>query len=246
MAWNLETARTYLKIDPGDTSKDAVIQQTLDRVLASVETALGRYLLRRRENIVFRGVVSPKTVQVQRYPIRIIHRCVGAGDRDINHEHGTITFINGTCGDVFLDMEGGYEPMPVDLEYAMWQAFLVAWAATDQDTGGPAEDAPTAGDPDVKSLTLYDAFKVDYQVDSSVTSQSLAEEEAAWGWLFPWSSTLAMYRSGPSGAGGLGLASKKNGDRSRRFTLPRQAQPRPAEPRLASHRRAMPRHEYLA
>ena len=207
MAWNLETARTYLKIDPGDTSNDVVIQQTLDRVLASVETLLGRYLLRRRETIVFRNVVSPKTVQVQRYPIQVVHRCVGAGSIDVNREHGTITFINGTCGDVSLDIEGGYEPMPLDLEFSLWSAFMVAWAATDQTTGGPAESATVAaGSGEVKSLLIYDAFRVDYDVGNTNSDDSGASDEQSWGWLAPWASTLSMYRGGPSGTGGLGIA----------------------------------------
>ena len=205
MAWNLETARTYLKIDPGDTSNDVVIQQTLDRVLVSVETLLGRYLLRRRETIVFRGVVSPKTVQVQRYPIQVVHRCTGAGDFSVHREHGTITFINGTCGDVSLDIEGGYEPMPLDLEFVMWGAFMYAWQSVDTTTGGPpADQVVTTGSGEVKSLLIYDAFKVDYDVGNTTSDDSGSVEED-WGWLAPWASTLSMYRGGPSGTG-LGLA----------------------------------------
>ncbi len=207
MAWNLETAKTYLKIDPADTSSDAVIQLTLDRVLTSVETLLGRYLLRRRETIVFRGVVSPKTVQVQRFPIQVVHRCTGAGDYSIHREHGTITFINGTYGDVSLDMEGGYEPMPLDLEYAMWGAFMSAWQSVDPTTGGPpADQVVTTGSGEVKSLTVFDAFKVDYDVGAASSSDDAgASDEANWGWLAPWASTLSQYRGGPGGAG-LGIA----------------------------------------
>lgn len=212
MSWDLETAKIYLGIDPGDETKDDQIQGILDYTLKAVETLLQRKLLFARETVKF---LRPRgdTILLPRWPVDTIVAINDADppvDMEINEATGYIR-DPGFSGEkeISVEYDGGYDPLPTDLERVLWEAFMTAWGNTDAETGGPAGPGTgvIAGSGDVKSLTVFDAFKMDYDVGTTSTGDgqsSLISQQSSWGWLAPWAAILEMYR-GEFGTGGLGV-----------------------------------------
>ena len=209
MAWDIATARLYLG-EPTDPPSDAMIQSAMDYVLASIELRLGRELL---EQQVTHTEQNPRRgeIIVSRYPVVSVDEVDGGAvptDITVIPDQGILQYIEWVSGQpVTLLYTGGYDPLPPDLERVLWEAFAVAWAGTNPDTGGPTEgaveDAVGAG---VKSLTVFDAFRLDYQdTSASLSAGAGPSDQELWGWLSPWSATLSFYRSGPEGSG-LGIA----------------------------------------
>lgn len=198
MAWNLETAKVYLGIDDIDTSKDTIIQQTLDTVLANLELLLQRRLLLDREIAEFHDE-SLKILLLPRFPITQVYTVDDEPLPDTWYVHNTAGWIEMPCyrhvQEMKVDYMGGYGPLPADLERAMWEAFMVRWGNTDSDTGGPA--GAVEGSAELKSLTVYDGFKMEFDVAAASSSSSggIVERELMWGWLSPWASIFEMYRS---------------------------------------------------
>lgn len=210
MSWNLETAKKYLDLESDDT-KDEYITDVMTITLQAIETALARKLLLQRNTVRFFKTRS-ESLPLSPYPITEVFDINGEGvpsDLLIHHENGIIEHPTLACKKTLdVDFEGGYDPLPSDLERVMWDAFMLLWSNTNQTTGGPPETGSgiVSGSGDVKSLTVFDGFKMDFDVGVTNTSSdtSLASQQADWGWLAPWASTLSMYRS-DYGVGGIGV-----------------------------------------
>ena len=212
MAWDLATAKIYLKIDPADTSKDAQIEGVMDYVLSSIETALQRGLFFLRQTVRFQ-YVDVNRLYLPRYPIATVFAIRDGNDNEVedftvHSRTGWVQMLRIPASPIEVDFDGGFQILPPDLERAMWEAFMDVWSRTDQDTGGPPESGGTVvqGSGDVKSLTVFDSFKVDYDVGATALSSNtgLAQDQYDWGWLSPWAATLAFYRS--EDGTGLGIA----------------------------------------
>lgn len=190
MAWDLATAKQYLGIAPADESQDAAITVVMAFTLASIEKALARKLLELRERITLYDVVLPR-VFLPRYPVTEVHTVDGVvpdSEWVVNPSSGYVQVTSdGYYKTLSVDYTGGFDPLPADLERAMWSAFMAAWAQTDGMTGGPSATADSGA---VKSLTVFDAFKVDYD-----TGAAFGDWHARWGWLAPWALTFELYRS---------------------------------------------------
>ena len=193
MGWDLATARAAVGLAAGDTSKDVALQRVMDVVMAEAEGRLERGLLSRR--VVERFHCVQRTpIFLTRYPVSAIHSPINAAE--IHYREG---WISGLCGDFSVDYTGGFEELPSDLEYALWGAFLTIWAAVDPVTGLPtlAGAALIQGSGDVKSLTVFDAYRVDYDVGTSSASSGSDDGRSAqanWGFLAPWATTLERYK----------------------------------------------------
>lgn len=208
MAWNLATAKKYLGLE-GDDTKDEMIVERMAYTQQSIETVLGRGILRERQTVKFVCHRPSATVQLPRAPITEVFTINGGeapADMQIHHDVGLICYPT-FAGEQTLevDYEGGYDPIPLDLENCMWQAFMTAWGQIDQTTGGPPADGSSGiieGSGEVKSMTVFDAFKVDYDVGSTATggTDTGTISTSDWGWLAPWGTVLGFYRWGPSGA----------------------------------------------
>lgn len=212
MTWDLATAKTYLEIV--GTAQDTLLTRVMDETLVAIESALGRGLLLATDTEVFRWVNGPRLL-LRRFPLVSVTTITGpvAGPTydlanvKINADVGTIEsfqFYGST--ELTVEYEGGYDPLPADLERAMWSAFLTLWAATDGTTGAPAIGSGAVivpGSGEVSSVSLADFGTVRFDVGSSVSSgdSSSAALVANWGWLYPWASTLQLYRAGQAGIG---------------------------------------------
>lgn len=204
MPWDINTARQVIGLAANDPSKDVALKKVMDRVLAEIETKLGRGLLFMRETI--RVSVDTNTILLPRYPVWKIYR-PDPTDILLHHRVGRIRIPWGTFGgkwfgdDVEIDYEGGFRDLPSDLEAAMWEAFLQAWAGVNDATGLPVVGGGATivqGSGEISSVTI-DGMTIRYDVGASIaggaSSSAQASSEAIWGWLAPWESILSTYRS---------------------------------------------------
>ena len=202
MTWDVATAKTVLGIAAGDTSKDDAIQQTLDVVMAAVETALGRGLAYAREEAMFPA--SLQTVVLPRYPVAVVHSPAIQYMKK-NGANGIVVLAanSGSGPYIMVDYEGGYETLPVDLEQALWEIFVFVWSTVNTDTGLPSESGGAGatvvqGTGDVSRVSLADFGSVSFDVGTTVAANytnTNAETLAQWGWLSPWAWILKTYRS---------------------------------------------------
>ena len=201
MTWDVSTARAIAGFPATDTTHDAALRLVMDAVLATVETKLERGLLKRKEAARFHRVDSCR-IYLPRYPIE---RVISPGGlRHVHYRNGWIEGASpGRDGDVEIEWIGGYDPLPADLERALWGAFLAEWANSDPLTGAPTAGAAVlTGSGEMKSLTVYDAYKVDFDVGSTSAGGASAGkvDEAFWGALSPWADILMAYRRNVGGA----------------------------------------------
>lgn len=207
MAWDLTTAKQYLGIT--DDSLDALVQKTMDEVLASVELALQRKLLFAEDTFDAFYTPGDGKLLLPRFPIKQVISVDGA-------DPPTDIVLNNLVGWVYsyefryrptlaIVYEGGYETLPFDLERTLYEILMVAWESVDQTTGGPKLGTGTSvGTSEVSQVTLNDFMSVKFDTGSSSTPDEEYDAETMWGMLYPWRSTLQMYRS-EQGVG-LGLA----------------------------------------
>ena len=213
MPWTLSRAKASLSI--AGTANDAAITELMNTVIGTVEDYLGRALLFKRETITFWQVDNSK-IFLPRFPIRRVIAINGnttiPNDFTVHHRTGWVSFECSSlfnfvgCGrSVSIEYEGGYDinNLPDSLEKVLWEIFLQWWGNSNQTIGGPAVGAGptvTAGSGDLKSLTVYDGFKLDYDVGATVTGgasniSSSGSTIDTWGELAPWASMLSIYRS---------------------------------------------------
>ena len=211
MAWDLATAKQYLGITDG--SQDANITRMMDVTMSAVEKFLQRGLELAQETVTYRDRDFRRVV-LPRFPVTQVLKVDGVdglpSDWHLMPRVGWILLpTRRYFQELEIEYEGGYDPLPADLEQVLWEIFMRAWASIDENTGGPDPTGPgvVQGSGDVKSLTVFDGFKMEFDVGASVLSDAesaLTEQQATWGWLAPWASTLELYRS-ERGAG-VGIA----------------------------------------
>jgi hypothetical protein len=211
MSFDLITARTVIGLDPTDTSRDIPLQKSLDTVLAFVEKKLGRGLLLETVTESYFDIHTTD-LRLRRYPIEQIITINGQPVTEnsllVNHRVGWIRNLHGNSWNnnpIVVNYSGGFDPLPDDLEYALWEIFQTYWASVDQTTGLPAAGGGTAGtvipgSGDVSSVSFGPFGTVRYDVGATVvgdeSSASInAKQWKVWGWLAPWAYILETYRS---------------------------------------------------
>ena len=201
MSWDIATARQVAGVTAGDTTHDAALQRVMDIVLAEVEGRLERGLFSKRVVEKYYSVTG--RIYVERYPISTVHSPTD-GNVQVHCREGWIACLSGR--EVAVDYTGGYVTLPSDLEAALWGIFLAMWGTVDPMTGFPtaAGAALIQGSGDVKKVTVFDAYAVEYDVGTTSAGggnqQSGSVNQAFWGALSPWASTLMRYRRNVGGA----------------------------------------------
>lgn len=202
MAWDLATAYVYTGLVAG--TADAALTLALDTVAATIERYLGRGVLKAldQSEIV---AYQDGFFFVSRYPITNLKTVDGAvpSNPTVRQKSGIVelAITPAIPGELTVVYDGGYDPLPADLERAMWEIFLKHWSETDAVTGGPIAGAGTqviSGSGNVSSVTLQDLGTVRFDVGSTVVSASdsaAADAVALWGPLASWATALAPYRS---------------------------------------------------
>jgi hypothetical protein len=195
--WNLATARAQAKLTVGDTSKDTALTMVMRVVEAQLENLLERGLFIRRVVGERYLHVNSRRIYLFRYPIQSVQ---SPSNVTIHYRNGWLEGYTGT-DELLVTYTGGIgtpTTLPDDLEFAMWGAFAFIWSRADPNTGLSA-----VGSGDVKSLTVFDAYKIDYDVGTSGSSAGASRGASApeyWGDLAPWSNILMRYRRNVGGA----------------------------------------------
>lgn len=212
MAYDLVTAKIRLGIPTEDTSKDDEINVCLDMALALAETYCDRGFMLMQEEQEVRGV-EQNVLRTFRYPIKVVNsvKSVSPGaNYDWSADQWTIFkkvgeivlsgCISGT--QVLVDYEGGYEVLPSDLEWALWNIFDAIWWST-PGMGIEAGESDNTGPGDVKSFWI-NGVRIEY---ASTTTASAAiannSKEEVYGMLPLISiSVLSKYRAESALSGG--------------------------------------------
>lgn len=193
MSWDIDTAKANLGIT--DTSQDVALQLCLDTALAIVEGWLDRKLLLATETEVFHEPKSCK-LWVERYPLVEVLTINGddynpAAGYEIEQDNG---WIKGPwpATPITLEYTGGYDPLPPDLEFALWQVFGALWAAMNQATGLPATDGGTSID-GIDSITVPDVGTVRFTsaANTAATTGGVLGDMAAW---LPYGALSILYK----------------------------------------------------
>lgn len=206
MSWDLATAKAFLGIT--DPAQDTQIQLVLDYTLDLIELALARKLLQASFTETFRWQPSHRII-LRNFPVDSITTINGSAPAStviLEQDTGIVyelTFFGHE--EIEIEYIGGYATLPPALERVMWEIFMSEWGKTDATTGGPSTDA-TGTTGELRSVTVFDGFKLDYDTDVSGSGESVsAKQAAAWGRLAPWADVLQHYRNGVNGTM-LGIA----------------------------------------
>jgi hypothetical protein len=204
MTWTLQAAKARLGIT--DDAQDAQITQALNVSLGLAEKYCDRRFQKKDETARFFGDSWP-TLLVRRYPILSVAEVraptgdvIDSSRYGIDYDNGMILLGSGNMvvpsrwsrGAVEVDFTGGYEPLPDDLELALWLVFDAVWFKSP----GMGLPGGTAPEPTVRSFAI-DGMSIGYENAATVSgSPSSGGGPAAWG-LMPASSvaTLNLYRA---------------------------------------------------
>jgi hypothetical protein len=170
MAWDLATAKAWLGIT--GTDQDAEVQAAMDAVMLIAERYCNRRFLKAQEIETFNGDVA--TVLLSRVPVESITSVV-AGESTLDPETGYVsdkrTGIVRCCCDhrcrcwcgcvITIDYVGGFDPLPADLEMALYGCLGVLWARMQT----PPGEAAAATGP-MKSMVLFDFARIDYDTSA--------------------------------------------------------------------------------
>lgn len=201
MAWDLATARAVT-----NTTNDAALTSVMGIVLGTVEDLLGRALLYGKSTETFYHVDTCR-FRLHRYPIDRILSVNGSAVSTnilVHHRVGWVELGNLGAEQVTIEYMGGFKQLPSALERAMWEAFQALWGNSDPTTGLPVAGSGgstiTQGSGDISRVSLPGGGAVSWDVGATVSGgsgggSSSANDQAIWGWLAPWASTLQMYRT---------------------------------------------------
>ena len=196
MAWTLDAAKVRLEIAPGDTTKDAQITLAMEMSILLAESYLNRKLLKKVDTTQSFYRVHGRMVFLERYPVESIKSIalppVGTTmpleSVTVNPRTGGVDYysLHGQS-EVLITYTGGYDPLPADLEWALWMLFDTLYAEMEAGpiSGGGGGGIVIEGSGDVKSIQIYDVGKVDYDVGTTVSNTSSGGVGASAALLVP-------------------------------------------------------------
>ena len=169
MSWDLATAKAWLGITGSD--QDAQVQAAMDAVLTMAERYCNRKFLKAQEIETFCDNMS--SIALSRVPVASINSIV-LGESDLPASGYVVqnsTGIIRCCCDqrcrcwcgcrITVDYVGGFDPLPADLETALYGSLGVLWGRMT----APAGDASAVTGP-MKSVVLFDFARIDYDTSA--------------------------------------------------------------------------------
>ena len=171
MSWDLETAKTYLGIPEDDHSKDAQVQAAMNAVMTMGERYCNRRFLKAHEIETLYDNMS--SLLLSRVPVESVNSVV-LGDSTLDASTYVVDKRTGIircscysrcrcwCGcEITVDYIGGFDPLPDDLEAALYGSLGAFWARA----GAPAGDPLAAAGP-IKSMVLFDFARMDFDTSA--------------------------------------------------------------------------------
>jgi hypothetical protein len=188
MTYVLADAKVRLGILAGDTTKDVDITNALNVALAVAENYCHRnFMFKAQTDTFYRN--NTNVLQASRPPIATVvslwrdGALVDASQYDVHNSAGEILLRSVVVGSTYtLKYTGGYNPLPADLEMALWLVFDEVWAG--MQGGG------VVGAGEISSITIPDVGTVRF----SEGVQSGTPSGSASGMLSDPFTILAFYR----------------------------------------------------
>ena len=194
MAWDIATAETKIPAPPAGTPpQTALITQLMDTAISIAERYCDRKFLRKQEQIRFYDIAQ-ETVQLPRWPVVSIDASTPSnlGKHHVHRGAGQIKFHGQRFFDELdITYTGGYDPLPADLEMALWNIFMTLWDTYGSGSGG---GGPTIALGAVKRKTIVNVGSIEYETGSAASSDS--DSAADWSSLMPGATRtiLNLYR----------------------------------------------------
>lgn len=180
----LAQAKAVLGIDPADTSQDAALTQHIDQVSLAIGNYCDRIFVHQTYRDQFRYTCSwiapgeplrvrqfPIVTDVAGAPLLIVTEDGAAVDPagiEIDSETGLVYRLTSTLGvgtwtgmSIVTDYDGGFEPIPADVQGAALEWITARWAARGRD-------------PALRSETIPDVISQVWATTSDMTSSTFA------------------------------------------------------------------------
>ena len=169
MSFLLNDAKTRQGILPADTTKDTILQVTLDTALALAETYTNRRFMYAAETATFHYPFG-QSLQLNRYPLEQVVGVTPVGQVAIGTDQYQVILGAGqikslgwlSAKQIDVVYAGGYKVLPADLELALWMIFDQVWASIPG--GGAGTSAAGNG---IESITIPDVGQIRFSKDHS-------------------------------------------------------------------------------
>lgn len=164
----IEQLRARAGLEAGDTSKDTELQAAYATALAICENYTDRKFTAAADTDNFTHVTG-YSLSLSRYPVTDITLLTVDGQERTSQDYhqdkrsGLIQFdYLLVAHEVHVEYSGGYDPLPADLDLAVWSVFDNAWHLNQAGGGGSLADS-------VKQINITGVGSIafDSQVDSA-------------------------------------------------------------------------------
>lgn len=189
----LDQAKIALGVDPDDDTKDAAINQLIDQVSAAIDRHCDRVFVQQGYRDQFRAVCSwlqageplrvrqaPLAVDVAGVPVVAITEdgaALDPADWEAQIETGELYrlgqggFSQWSAALIVVDYDGGFEPVPGDVQGAALEWLSARWSASGRD-------------PALRSFTIPDVISRTYNVaDANMTDAGASMPALVRDWL---------------------------------------------------------------
>lgn len=192
MTWDTATGRARLGYPDTDTSHDADIDACMAVSLSLAERYCDRRFQFKAGDVAKLLNVRTSAIRVYRWPIKqVVSITVPDANGNpqaltpyaVDEDTGTIYLRAGNAvgmavsRDVTVTFDGGFDPLPDDLEFALWAIFDAVWAST-PGWGLPAGSGPDTGA--VRSFSI-DGMSIGYDTSGTQSGGNAGGAADAWG-----------------------------------------------------------------
>lgn len=203
MSYDKAAAKLRLGIQQTDTTKDAIIETSLNAALALAEHYCDRKFFYKIDSAEYE-MVNAYTLGLYRFPVskvELVNKSTKAiisstegKDYTVYNQGGMIEFKGRQYIDhMIIRYAGGYKTLPADLEAAIWGIFDNVWAQTPSNLGG-AGGSSNVQSGAIDSITIADVGTVRFNNGgTSSTAASLSSRYSANPLIGPWSTILDVY-----------------------------------------------------
>lgn len=200
MSFDIESARVRVGLPPDDTSKDKEIVASLNASLAIAENYCDRKFLLKEETASFYYDITGK-YSLKRYPIAEVLEVKDTDGRfpqyRVHKSLGHILLKNyNFAEELNITYIAGYDPLPADLELALWGIFDAAYASINKAMSGNGVGGGTSSIGQISSINIPDVGTVSFNTGASASAMTdaVAANTASWGMYGPFFLLLDKYK----------------------------------------------------
>jgi hypothetical protein len=200
MSFDIESARKRVGVPDGDTSKDAELVASINAALAIAENYCDRKFMYREETAKFYYDVTGK-YSLKRYPIDQVLEVIDSDGRfpsyKVHKMMGHVLLKNyNFAEELSIRYRAGYDPLPADLELALWGIFDAAYASISKAMSGAGMGTGSSSIGAISSINIPDVGTVSFNTGASASAMTdaVAANTASWGQYGPFFLLLDAYK----------------------------------------------------